>query len=60
MDTKFAEYANLQKKYEIIYENDKQKSKILEQGKFLKSLKKKVLCFFCKFWKWNKLVYDCK
>ena len=32
MDTKFAEYANLQKKYEIIYENDKQKSKILEQS----------------------------
>ena len=32
MDIKFAEYANLQKKYEIIYGNDKQKSKILEQG----------------------------
>ena len=32
MDTKFAECANLQNKYDILYGNDKQKSKILEQG----------------------------
>ena len=31
MDTKIAEYANLQKKYGL-YGNDKQKSKIYDQG----------------------------
>ena len=46
MDTKFSEYANLHKKYETLYGNDKQKSKILEQGSFFKIFLKTQVLFF--------------